>query len=130
MVVRAKSRKRKLLGQRSWGVGNIKNKRGKGSRGGTGKGGKKARWTYVVVHERESMRTKGFSQWKKIKLDVVSISDIAKMAAVSGKKEIELKGCKVLGGGVLSVPVVVKADSFSKSAMDKISKSGGEARKL
>lgn len=132
MVVRIKKRSRKYLGSRRWGVGNIKNARGKGDRGGVGRGGVKHRWTYVVVHERDSIRKKGFAPRNRVSYKEIDLSTIQDMARGSKEQKptFDLKGYKVLSDGMLEKSVVVKASGFSKMAEEKIKKAGGEAVKI
>ncbi len=132
MVLRNKKRSRKYLGSRRWGVGNIKNARGKGDRGGVGKGGVKHRFTYVVVYERDSIRKKGFPSKNKKYYKEIDLSLIQDMARKSKdqKPTFELKGYKVLSDGMLDKAVVIKASNFSKAAEEKIKKAGGEAVKI
>ncbi len=129
MVVRLKKKNRRYHGTRSWGAGNIKNRRGAGDRGGTGNGGRKNKFTYIVKYEPERIRKKGFAVWKQRKLkeiDLYGISELA-MASTEQKPTIELKGYKVLGNGTLEKPAIIKAMGFSKKAQEKIKGSGGEA---
>lgn len=128
MVTRPKKRSRKFLGARRWGAGNIKNRRGAGSRGGTGRAGKKHKFTRIVKYERERLRKKGFAQWKASSLNEINLDSVS--AAATGKQEVELAGYKVLGGGKISQPLKVKASAFSKKAEEKIKQAGGEAIRL
>jgi len=132
MVQRSKKRYRKYLGTRRWGGGNIKSRRGKGSRGGVGKGGTKHKWSYTVVYAKETIGKTGFKPWQRKtfeEIDLYTISNKAE-AATEQKPTIELKGYKVLSSGRLSKPAVIKATAFSKKAMEKIKSAGGEAVKL
>ena len=128
MVLRQKKRSRKFLGSRRWGAGNIKNRRGSGSRGGVGRAGKKHKFTRIVKYERERMSKKGFSPLFKAKLNVINLTDVSK--AANEKNEVELRGYKVLGGGLLTKPINVKASGFSKKAMERIKQAGGQATPL
>ncbi len=132
MVVRIKKRSRKYLGSRRWGVGNIKNARGKGDRGGVGRGGSKHRFSYVVVYERDSIRKKGFFSRNKRSYKEIDLSSIRQMVEKSKetKPTLELRGYKVLSDGSLDKPVIVRASNFSKMAEEKIKKVGGEAIKI
>ena len=132
MVLRQKRRARKFLGKRTWGAGNKKNNRGKGVRGGVGKGGRKHAFTYMVKYAPERIRLSGFSKWNKKELKEVDLNIVAKLAMESNdtKPIITLDNCKVLGDGNLDKAVVVKASGFSKSALGKIQKAGGEAVKI
>jgi len=129
MVIRQEKKKRKYFGTRSWGAGNIKNRRGAGDRGGVGKGGRKHKFTSIVVYEKYNVGRKGFTQWGKKKLKETDLYGISKLAvkAEGNKPTVELRGYKVLGDGSIERPVIVKASGFSKMALEKIKKSGGEA---
>lgn len=125
MVVRREKRNRKYLGTRRWGVGNIKNARGAGDRGGVGRAGsRKHNWTYMTSHAREEMHQKGFEPWNRSRLDQITLRQINNMAE---GKEIELRNYKVLSNGSINKPVVIKAAGFSKAAAEKIKAAGGEA---
>lgn len=133
MVVRKEKRKRKYFGTRRWGVGNIKNARGAGGRGGTGLAGRglgtgsKHKFTYITAYHPELIRKVGFTPWNKTKMKAISLKDVERM--LSGKKErvIELKNFKVLSNGSLTAKATIKAAAFSKSAHAKIKAAGGEA---
>lgn len=130
MVMRGAKRSRKHLGNRRWGAGNIKNNRGKGDRGGVGRGGRKHRFTYAVVYERELIRRKGFSPQRSITLKEIGLHGVEKAAKeVEGKLTAELMGYKVLSNGSISRAIVVKASNFSKKAEERIKQAGGEAIK-
>ncbi len=129
MVVRRQKRNRKYLGTRRWGVGNIKNARGAGDRGGVGRAGaRKHKFTYMTSKARELMHKKGFHPWNRKRLDEMTLSQINSMLhSNGGKQEIELRNCKVLSNGSLSKPITIKAAGFSKAATEKIKAAGGEA---
>jgi large subunit ribosomal protein L15 len=84
--------------------------------------------TYLLVYEKENLVHKGFAPWRKKSLEIIDLTGISKKAAgmQEGKPTVELRGYKVLGGGKLAKPVVVKAEGFSKSAEKKIKDAGGE----
>ncbi len=132
MVIRIKKKGRKYLGTRRWGVGNIKNARGAGERGGVGLGGRKHNWTHIVKYEKERIRSKGFTQWEHVNLKEIDLDVLSKRAeeAKDAKPTIELRGYKVLSDGMLRKPAIIKAAGFSKKAMEKIKQAGGEAIKL
>ena len=129
MVVRHEKKNRKYHGTRSWGAGNIKNRRGAGDKGGVGRGGRKHKFTYLVVYERERLHKKGFKPWKKKELKEIDLEQLNKLAIKSSEQKptIELRGYKVLGDGNIEKSVVVKANAFSKRAIEKIKSVGGEA---
>lgn len=134
MVRRTKSKKKKYLGQRSWGGGNVKNRRGKGSRGGKGYAGStKQRWTYIVKYEPDHFKSQGFvNPTKPVRLSVINLNQIQEQATAGKLKKkdknflLEFDG-KVLGTGIISVPVTVTAKSFSEKAKKKIEEAGGTA---
>lgn len=132
MVLRNKKRSRKFLGSRSWGVGNIKNARGSGSRGGTGRGSRKSKFTRTVKYEKWRIKKVGFTPWRRKALKEINLDMISRRAEQSKDERptLSLEGYKVLSNGTLARPVVVKAAGFSKKAMEKIKGAGGEAVKL
>ncbi|OJI07786.1 MAG: hypothetical protein BK997_02110 [Candidatus Micrarchaeum sp. ARMAN-1] len=129
MVVRHQKKSRKYLGNRRWGVGNIKNARGAGDRGGVGRrtAHKKHNFTYLTAKHPEEIRKHGFTKWMPNKLKSVNLYAISAMLKKSNTSEIELAGYKVLSNGTLEVPAKIKAEAFSAKAMEKIKKANGEA---
>lgn len=135
MAKRYKKASRKYLGSRSWGAGNIKNRRGKGSKGGKGYANRKNKWTYIVKYEPDHFGRSGFVSPTTKRIKTINLWNINNLI-VAGKIEkgsdgkflADLKGYKVLGGGKLDFPVLVKANSFSKNAVQKIKDVGGEAK--
>lgn len=130
MVFRKEKRSRKYLGTRRWGVGNIKNARGAGGRGGVGRAGaRKHKFTRMVTKERELMKRHGFVPWNRKRLDEINLRQIETMTKghSEGKPTIELKNYKVLSNGELTRPIIIKANRFSKAAIEKIKNAGGEA---
>ncbi len=128
MVVRKEKRSRKYLGTRRWGMGNIKNARGAGDRGGVGgAGARKHNFTHMVVYNRHLMHKKGFTKWDQHKLDEINLDQISKMFASAKDNTLELNNFKVLSNGSLSKPLTIKAAGFSKKAAEKIKAAGGTA---
>ncbi len=129
MVLRSKKQDRKYLGRRSWGAGNIKNRRGKGSRGGVGMGGRKHKFTRAVITGEGLLGKRGFTNWNSKSFKETSVGRIASMASDSKdqKPAVELRGFKVLSNGEIHKAVSVKASAFSKKAIEKIQQAGGEA---
>ena len=129
MVVRNKKHSRRYLGARRWGKGNIKNARGAGDRGGVGKANKKNKFTHITAKEPWLIKKKGFTRWNSRKLGEINldrISDMLESEDYDGK-ELELINYKVLGNGSLRKAARIKADSFSKKAIEKVKAAGGEA---
>jgi len=133
MVVRREKKNRKYLGSRRWGVGNIKNARGAGSRGGTGLAGRglgsgsKHKFTYITAYAPELIRKVGFTPWDKVKIEAMSLREVERMLSRTKDRVIELKNIKVLSNGTLSAKATIKAAAFSKEAQAKIKAAGGEA---
>jgi ribosomal protein L15 len=129
MVVRKKQRDRKYQGTRRWGVGNIKNARGKGDHGGTGLVNRRRKhdWTYITAKARELIKKKGFYSRNRRTLKEVTLTQLNSMMAKEPKAAIELRDCKVLSNGTLERPATIRASAFSKQAAEKIKTAGGEA---
>ncbi len=127
MVVRKEKRNRKYHGTRSWGVGNIKNARGAGDRGGVGVGRRKHRFTYFTAKAPWMIGRKGFTKWRPAKLNAITLAEVNAIAKRGEGSEIELPGRKVLSNGELERGVTVKAAAFSKKAAEKIRAAHGEA---
>ncbi len=129
MVVRHQKKSRKYLGNRRWGVGNIKNARGAGDRGGVGRrtAHKKHNFTYLTAKHPEEIRKHGFTKWMPEKLKSVSLESINAMLKKSKTNEIELRGYKVLSNGSLEMAAKIKAEAFSAKALEKIKNAKGEA---
>ena len=58
------------------------------------------------------------------KLKSINLRDIE--SKFKGKKEINLKGYKILSEGSLSSPIKITASAASKSAIGKVKKAGGD----
>ncbi|MFH1447302.1 MAG: uL15 family ribosomal protein [Candidatus Micrarchaeota archaeon] len=135
MVVRQKRKGRKYHGTRSWGAGNTKNRRGKGCRGGKGNAGVKGhRRTYFVKYDPHHIGRYGFIPPSvKKTIHTINLGDIQRMidkgdVKKSGEKYEYVFNGKVLGSGSIVNPVIVKANSFSKKAKEKLVKVSGEAK--
>ncbi len=137
MAKRKGRQKKNYLGTRSFGRGDTKNRRGSGNRGGRGKAGIcKHKWTWAAKYAKDYYGKHGFVRpVKKKKLPVVHLYELNMKAA---RKELEEKEGKfffrfqgkVLGTGMLSFPVSVKAVQWSKKAEEKIKAAGGEIVKV
>ncbi|MEK6843026.1 MAG: uL15m family ribosomal protein [Candidatus Micrarchaeota archaeon] len=137
MARRIKSKSRKHYGNRTFGAGNTKNRRGKGSRGGVGRAGfhKHKRMMYLVT-EGPSTTEPGFVNMGKRKTQEIGLNDISKQIE-KGKFKLEAglynvdllkrgKFVKLLGNGEFKYKASIKVDSFSKSAKEKVEKAGGK----
>jgi large subunit ribosomal protein L15 len=140
MPGRKKKAKSKFLGTRSFGGGNKKTRRGGGTRGGRGKSGRgKHKFSYVTAYEQGYFGKHGFvrhsSKFKTDDVPVAHLYDITTKAArgelekKDGRYHYDFKG-KILATGHITIPVVVKAFSWSKKAEERIKAAGGELLKL
>jgi len=138
MVKRKGRRHRKYLGSRSHGKGNIKTGRGNGSRGGVGRAGMcKHKGTWLAVNDKDyyGSSVRGFvNPAKKPKEKIVHLYDLNQKALL-GKLEkkgdkyiVKFKG-KVLGTGMVTVPLSITADSWSKKTEEKVKAAGGDIAK-
>jgi len=137
MATRTRNKGRhRYHGTRHWGRGNIKHGRGKGSQGGAGFGGShKQKRIYMIVHHPDHFGREPMASLRKERMKTVNIWELNMMALEGklkkggdGKFVAEMPDCKVLGAGKLSFPIAVRADSFSKCAVEKIKEAGGEAK--
>ena len=133
---RKPKQKKKRLGERTFGKGNTKNKRGAGNRGGKGNAGlAKHKFSWVTANDPDYFGTYGFVRPNRKEIDVLNLFEL-NQKAILGKLEkkgnkfyFEFKG-KILGSGAVSVPLVIKALGWSKNAEEKVKKAGGEFTKL
>lgn len=133
MVRRVKSKYKKYLGSRTFGAGNTKNRRGKGSRGGKGyAGAHKHRWAWILKYEPDHFGKHGFvNKNASPKLECINVREINDKATAgklekSGSMFVFNFPGKVLGSGSISVPVHVKAVAATESAKKKIEAAGGK----
>ncbi|MDY6765502.1 MAG: uL15m family ribosomal protein [Halobacteria archaeon] len=137
----ARDKKKRGRGSRTHGGGSQKKRRGAGNRGGRGNAGRKK-------HERHNypgLGKHGFKRPQKVveETETINVGDLDKQIheladtevaeQTSGGFEIdvtELGVDKVLGGGQVRNELVVHADDFSDSAVEKIESAGGEAVRL
>ncbi len=133
MVTRRKSTKKsKWLGHRSFGVGNCKNRRGSGNRGGFGNAGMcKHKGTWVTRYEPDYFGKHGFVRPNGKIIKVVHLFDIDRQALLGklekkdGKFLFTFKG-KVLSTGTVNHPLRISANGWSKNAEKKVKEAGGE----
>jgi large subunit ribosomal protein L15 len=80
---------------------------------------------------------RGFKNRFKIEYEIVNLHDINKIDGIDvitpevlaerGMIKYKKYGVKILGGGEIQKPLVIKADAFSATALTKIAKAGGKA---
>ncbi|MBI5225063.1 uL15 family ribosomal protein [Candidatus Micrarchaeota archaeon] len=137
MARRIKSKSRKHYGNRTFGAGNTKNRRGKGSRGGVGRAGfHKHKRLHYLVTEGPSTTAPGFVNMGKRPIMEIGLNDVSrqiekgKFKQEAGLYDANLlrkgKFVKLLGNGEFKYKASIKVDSFSKSAKIKVEKAGGK----
>ena len=137
MARRIKSKKRNYLGNRTYGRGNTKNGRGKGTRGGVGRAGyHKHRWLKTIKEGLHKSRRHGFvnRNSESAEMDEITLAAIQKQIDAGkfrkdadGKYAVVLSvHTKVLSNGAIASPVKISAGAFSASAKEKITKAGGQ----
>ncbi len=140
MARRAKSaKKRKYAGNRSFGGGNAKNRRGKGNRGGVGRAGfHKHNWLRTIKMGETNKRDRGEQGFhhahKRLQEIALFELDLQAKNGLLAQKEgfyvAELPLHKVLSDGKISVKLDVKAKGFSAKAKEKIEAAGGKTTVL
>lgn len=134
-----KTRKRIGRGSGSgWGCTAGKGNKGQNARAG---GGVRPGFEGGQMPLQRRLPKRGFSNYPfKAEYAVINLDRL--VAAFEGKSEISLEdiydrglcpfgsAVKILGVGELSAAIKVQAHKFSKSAVEKIQKAGGEAREL
>lgn len=133
MATRRKARKKsKWLGRGTFGVGNCKNRRGSGNRGGRGMAGMcKHKATWATVYAPGYFGKHGFVRPNKVRMDVVHLFDIDRQALLGKLEKKEGKFVfvfdgKVLGTGKVTHPLKITALAWSKSVEEKLKAVGGE----
>ena len=137
MARRIKSKKRKYLGNRSYGRGNTKNGRGKGTRGGVGRAGyHKHKWLKTIKEGLHKSRRHGFvnRNSESVLMTEITIAQLQKNVdagmykkSADGKYDVALPvRCKVLSQGKLTAALKISAGAFSAAAKEKITKAGGQ----
>jgi len=139
---RKRSKRSRLRGRRSCGMGARNNYRGKGTRGGKGMAGtgKRAgqKKTWILKYAPDYFGKKGFRRPRKEKpLAGINLDDIQQKMdkfveegnarKIEDGFEVELKGYKILSRGSPTEKLVIKASAFSEKAKEKIEKAGGSA---
>ena len=129
MKTRTKKSRKKVGRQRRLG----KRRRGSGSRGGVGRAGhgkraKQKKQMFAKEAKEKGFKRKSFKGMVPVNLSLISINQ--KMWEKEGVVDVTQHGFdKVIGKGMLKKPIKIKAKHFSRLALEKIKKSGGEAIK-
>lgn len=127
---------RKRLGRgTSSGTGKTagRGQKGQGSRSG---GGKKPGFEGGQTPLFMRIPKRGFTNVNRVEYAIVNVGDLNRFEADSvvdldtlmscGLVKKELDGLKILGNGQLEVALTVKANKFSKSAVEAIEAAGGK----
>lgn len=146
MTVNTHKKARKLRGSRTHGWGSPKKHRGAGSRGGVGMAGsgKKGQQKLNRLKKLDYKKI-GKTQFKRplktiINDKTINLSTICEKIEYFIKKGIATKKkdtyeidltktdyTKVLGSGSINLKIHIKADKFSKKAIEKITANGGNS---
>ena len=123
----------KQRGSHTHGWGSKKKHRGAGNRGGkgmagTGKRADQKKSLILKKYGKEYFGKHGFNRPLKLKKKGKTINiGIINEKTKNGDTFDASKYLKVLGSGNLDKKIKIKANSFSKKALEKIKKSGSEA---
>ncbi|ACP35544.1 ribosomal protein L15 [Sulfolobus islandicus Y.G.57.14] len=137
MVVRREKKSRKMRGSRTMGWGIRGQHRDRGSQGGRQIGMHKEKWSWLVKygegwygkHGFRNPTTKLTSAISLRKLNELLVSGSIKIKEIDGKKIVDLNELgydKLLGGGIISVPVTIKVGKATDRAIQKVKQIGGE----
>jgi large subunit ribosomal protein L15 len=138
MTERKHGQKKGYLGHRSHGRGNVKNRRGSGNRGGRGMAGVcKHKWSWAVKNVRGCYFGKnGFTRPSAHKIvKVTHLYDINQKAMLNelekkeGKYVFDFEG-KILATGSVTMPLSIRAASWSRNVEEKLKAAGGAISKL
>ena len=128
MTVNRRKKNVKHRGHHTHGWGHKKKHRGAGNRGGRGMAGSGKRADQNKIRVIKKYGTKyfgrhGFKSKNTLKLKSINLYEIDRL----GKDTLDLTNYKILGTGNLTKKVKITANKFSKKALEKIKKAGGEA---
>jgi large subunit ribosomal protein L15 len=140
MVVRRRKKARKFRGSRTHGRGCAKRGRGSGEKGGKGMaGGHKHKWSYILRYMPDYFGKHGFVRpTKPPKKETMNVGELDErldellrrgIATREGDKVVvdlsKLGIQRLLGGGRVRHPIVVKGAEVVPSAKEKLEKAGG-----
>ncbi|MFB6105824.1 MAG: uL15m family ribosomal protein [Halobacteriaceae archaeon] len=139
------SKKRRQRGSRTHGGGTHKNRRGAGHRGGRGNAGRSKH----EKHLHDPLGKHGFKRPQKTDVEVaeISVRELDENVALYASEDLaevsdgtyhvdardvvedghEVDAVKVLGTGQVRHTLVVTADDFSETAVERIEDAGGRA---
>lgn len=145
MTANKRKKFEKMRGSHTHGGGSKKKRRGAGHRGGKGMAGSGKRAdqkkpTILKLYGSDYFGKKGFRRPQSVlkKINVINLKDLcAKLDYYVKMKLVEKQGefyvvdadkigyDKILGSGDVNVKLKIKADYFSKNAIEKIKEAGG-----
>ncbi len=132
----SKRKTRKKRGHRTAGWGRVGQHRGSGMRGGYGKAGMhKHKWMYTLKYEPNHFGKRGF-KGIRVEATTINVSELEALYKTTSKTEapsehpmLDLREAgysKLLGAGRITIPLKVKVEKASKTAIDKVQAAGGE----
>jgi len=145
MVVRRRRKARKFRGSRTHGYGRVGQHRKGGSRGGKGRAAGRKHghmWSYIIKYEPDRFGKHGFHRPQELvrepktinvgeldeRIDLLLENKIAEYEEDKIIIDVTKLGLdKVLGKGKVTKPLIIKAKSFTTSAIKKIEDAGGKA---
>ena len=131
MTARFRRKVRRMRGSHTHGWGAKKKHRGAGSRGGHGLSGhffKKK--SYVTSYAPERIGRKGFAPKTSVETRAINLRQIDELATKNKLKEIDVSKLgydRVLAGGRLTQPLIIKAKYMTEAAKEKIARASGTA---
>ena len=133
---RKEGQKKGYLGHRSHGRGNVKNRRGSGNRGGRGMAGIcKHKGTWAAKYAPGYFGKYGFARPVRRVVRIAHLYDINQKAALNklekkeGRYRFDFDG-KILATGEVTLPLSIRANSWSRKVEEKLRQAGGEISKL
>ncbi len=127
---------RKKRGSRTCGYGRVGQHRKSSSKSRRKVGRHKHGWSYVVKYEPDYFRRIGFTSPRSLtrRVNTINVGELVevihKLSPGRRRKPlIDLTSMgydKLLGKGEINRPVMVKVQSYSRRALEKIKEAGGE----
>ncbi len=130
MALKNRKIRKKHRGTRTNGRGK-KGSRQKGHAGGRGNAGSfRHKKIWFIKNKPEYFGKHGMPPGKKEKIRYITLDWVEEYAERKGIKEIDVTEfgySRVTGRGNISKPLVIKANTFTKRAVEKIESAGGKA---
>ncbi|QKQ99942.1 50S ribosomal protein L15 [Metallosphaera tengchongensis] len=137
MVVRRSKKTRKMRGHRTMGWGTKGQHRDRGAEGGRHIGMHKEKWSWVVKYGKDWYGKHGFVNPTSVRVKAITIRRLMELvesgklpvSKTDGKLEIDLDKAgyeKLLGGGTVSTPLIIKVKKVTKKVREKVENAGGQ----